>query len=342
MVDAPFAIDPSHDPGTAAARLRGDELFEAPVAPTHLHFGECDVRIGTASWTDPSLTAPGVFYPDRVRTPEQRLKFYSSRFAVVEVDSSFYALPSRRNAELWVERTPDDFAFDVKAFALMTGHATDTERLPAGFRAMLPPEIAALRRIYAKDLSPELRDEVWRLFADAVQPLWEADKLGAVFLQYPKWVRPAAHSAEMLGRARERLGSLPIAVEFRHRDWLLPANRGRTLAMLRDLGMTYVTVDAPQGLESSVPGDPIVTDPSLAVVRLHGRRVDQWERPNAPVLERYRYLYDREELLPWAAKVREIADRAERLHVVFNNCYANYGTTNAIEMAGMLAAMRLD
>jgi uncharacterized protein YecE (DUF72 family) len=233
MVDVTYALDPEHDPGIAAARQRADRVFERLDVATRFHIGRADVRLGTASWTDPSLTAPGVFYPTSVRSPEQRLKFYATRFSVVEVDSSFYALPSRRNAELWVERTPDDFTFDVKAFALMTGHATETVRLPQSLKRELPAGIAALPRIYAKDLSQELRDEVWRLFTDAIEPLAGANKLGAVFLQYPKWVRPAAHSLDMLARARERLGGFPVAVEFRHRDWFAGAQRARTLAMLR-------------------------------------------------------------------------------------------------------------
>ena len=68
----------------------------------------------------------------------------------------------------------------------------------------------------------EIRDEAWRIFVDAIRPLHDAEKLGAVFLQYPSWVRPAQHSAEMLARARRRLGELPIAVEFRHGDWFAP------------------------------------------------------------------------------------------------------------------------
>ena len=77
------------------------------------------VKIGTCSWTDPTLTETDLFYPDKNMTAEERLAFYAKHFPIVEVDSTYYAPPSERVAGLWVERTPDDFTFDVKAFRLL-------------------------------------------------------------------------------------------------------------------------------------------------------------------------------------------------------------------------------
>lgn len=337
MTPAHTRKEPSaeHDPGTAAARARVENLTGAP-RPALVRVGATDIRFGTASWTDPTLLKPGVFYPERATSPEARLKYYASVFSVVEVDSSYYALPTPRMAELWVERTPDDFVFDVKAFAWMTGHATETERLPRSLKDALPNELLEKKRLYAKDLPREIRDEAWRLFVDAVQPLHDAGKLGAVFLQYPSWVRPADHSAEMLARARRRLDDLPIAVEFRHGDWLSRGARDRTLAMLRENEMSYVIVDEPQGFASSVPPRTEVTSRRLAVLRMHGHRAETWEKRGTPAVERFRYLYNEKELQPWVPKIVEIAGESEQVHVVFNNCYGNYGTTNALEMAGLV------
>ena len=326
-----------HDPGVAEARARVEPYVSEAKSPALVHVGPSVIRFGTASWTDPSLIAPGVFYPDRVTSAEARLKYYARLFSVVEVDSTYYALPTRRMAELWTERTPEDFVFDIKAFAWMTGHATETERLPRTLKEALPNEAAARKRLYAKDVPNEVRDEAWRIFANAVAPLHEAGKLGAVFLQYPSWVRPAAHTREMLARARRRLGDLPIAVEFRHGDWLAPGQRDETFAALRAQGMSYVVVDEPQGFASSVPPERAVTSPRLAVVRLHGRRGETWEKRGTPVLERFRYLYDERELAAWVPKIVETAGEAEQVHVVFNNCYGNYGTTNALEMSHLVA-----
>ena len=331
----PSKLSAEHDPGTDVARARAESL--RPSKPALARIGETAVRFGTASWTDPTLVKEGVFYPERATSPEARLKYYASLFAVVEVDSSYYALPTPRMAELWVERTPDDFVFDVKAFAWMTGHATETERLPRRLKEALPNDLLLKKRLYAKDVPREVRDEAWRLFVEAVRPLRDANKLGAVFLQYPSWVRPAEHSAEMLSRARRRLGDLPIAVEFRHGDWLSRAHCERTLEMLRENEMSYVIVDEPQGFASSVPPATAVTSSRLAVMRMHGHRAETWEKRGTPVVERFRYLYDAKELEGWVPKVVEIAGESEQVHVVFNNCYGNYGTTNALEMARMVA-----
>src|SRR5439155_5053229 len=143
----------------------------------------------------------GVFYPTEVRTPEARLRYYASRFPLVEVDSTYYAIPRLQMATAWAERTPDEFTFNVKAHALMTGHATETSRLPADVRDALPTGLAAAKRVYARDLPEEVREEVWRSFRAALEPLRTSGELGAVLLQYAPWVRPARHTPDMLGRA---------------------------------------------------------------------------------------------------------------------------------------------
>jgi uncharacterized protein YecE (DUF72 family) len=100
--------------------------------------------------------------------------------------------------------------------------------------------------------------------------------------------------------------------------------------------MSYVIVDEPQGFASSVPPVAAVTSPRLAVLRMHGHRAETWEKRGTPVVERFRYLYDEKELAGWVPNVVEIAGESEQVHVVFNNCYGNYGTTNALEMARMV------
>ena len=307
-----------------------------PFGSTPLVVRGCRIYVGAASWTDPTFTARGVFYPDEAKTPEARLRYYASRFPLVEVDSAFYALPTPQTAQGWVDRSPDSFVFDVKAFALMTGHATEVARLPAAFRAALPAALATVSRLYAKDLPAELDDEIWRLFRDALRPLRDNDKLGGVLLQFAPWVGPTKESAVMFERARERLGDLPIAVEFRNAAWLGERLRSRTWDLLSRFGISYVAVDEPQGTPTSVPPLVHVTNRSLAVIRLHGQRADRWAARGVPAVEKYRYLYSAAELDAWVSRIIEAAEAAERLHVVFNNCYANYGAVNAAEMISRL------
>ena len=84
-----------------------------------------DILIGTASWTDKSLLGSG-WYPKGADSAEERLRFYASRFPLVEVDSTYYFPPSEKNSELWAERTPPDFTFNIKMFSLLTQHPTKT------------------------------------------------------------------------------------------------------------------------------------------------------------------------------------------------------------------------
>jgi probable DNA metabolism protein len=330
-----------HDEGVGVAATRSQrarEILDArgiPCGATPLD-GRT-VRIGTASWTDPTMTAPGVFYPDEARDASARLAYYASRFSLVEVDSTYYALPSERTAALWAERTPPGFVFDVKAHGLMTGHATSVARLPADLRAALPEGLRSASSVRAESLPAELLEEVWRRFASALAPLARADKLGAVLLQLPRgFDATPAHERAVL-RLRERGGALPLAVEFRHASWVCDdARERRTMEMLRANDLAFVMVDAPPGFITSMPPVVAVTSDRLAIVRLHGRRRETWERPVQVVSERYRYLYDARELGDWVPRIVDVAQRTQGVHVIMNNCHANYGTSNADEITALL------
>jgi len=333
--------DEIHDPGPDAASDRLDDVASDIAASPLRIGGGGTIRIGTASWTDPTMTAAGVFYPDGADTAEERLNYYASRFPVVEVDSTYYALPARRTAELWVERTPPDFVFDIKAHALMTGQPTETKRLPKDLRSALPAEVAEKNRIYAKDLPDEVRDEVWTWFAEGLEPLKEAGQLGSILLQYPRWFFTSSENRAEIESAVERLRRVGLtgSVEFRNATWFNDKNIERTMRFLGDRNIPLVMVDGPQGFKSSVPPIVATTSADLALVRFHGRRTETWEAQNIKTVERFRYLYEADELQDWAPKVREAASQSKDMHVLFNNFYANYGATNAIELAQMLLDM---
>lgn len=328
-------MDERHDPGTAEGIARaaaaGLESVRELRAP-----GGARILIGIASWTDPSMTARGVFYPDRMAKAEQRLKYYASRFPMVEVDSTYYALPSRSTAHLWAERTPDGFTFNVKAHALMTGQPSEVARLPKDIKALLPESLASRQRIYATDLPPEVLDAVWLWFLDALDPLRQSNRMGAILLQFPKWITPSRASAAIIEDARRRLDGWKVAVELRNRAWLDERLRQRTLDLLRRNSLAFVCVDSPPGFDSSMPAIAEATSDQLAVVRFHGRNTDTWEARVAQVSQRFRYLYDETQLREWLPGIHAISEQAEEVHLVFNNCYGNYATTNALETASML------
>jgi uncharacterized protein YecE (DUF72 family) len=328
-------IDALHDPGTPTGLARAETTGAREVKPLTTAHGTT-ILVGVASWTDPSMTAPGVFYPEGVSTPEARLRYYADRYPIVEVDSTYYAIPARTMAERWAARTPDGFTFDVKAHALMTGQPSEVNRLPKVLRGALPASLAGKARIYAADLPDDLRDEVWRLFLDALEPLRASARLGAVLLQYPRWVGPSRANAAMIEDAKRRLEGWTAAVELRNRAWFDGRTRQRTLDLLRRNELAYVAVDSPPGFQSSVPAVPQATSERLAVVRFHGRNTETWEARVTQVSQRFRYLYDETQLREWLPMIRAISEQTEEVHLVFNNCYGNYATTNALEMGTLL------
>ena len=297
--------------------------------------GKGGVRVGTASWTDPTLIKSG-WYPKGATSAEARLRYYATRFPLVEVDASYYYLPREDQAGLWVERTPPDFVFNVKAFSLLTGHPTRRKALPQDLLEEVAREHRDKERLYASHLSADGMAEVWRRFHEALLPLDSAGKLGAVLLQYPEWFTPRHANREELRKVPERLPGYRVCVELRNHAWLADRDRDHTLATLRELGFALVCVDMPQGFRSSVPPIAEATTPALSVVRFHGRDPKAWKKQT--VSERFRYRYDEDELREWVPKVEHLTDGAREVHALMNNCYADYATTNAQQLMDLLNA----
>lgn len=294
-----------------------------------------DILIGTCSWTDPTLIESGRFYPGWARSAEARLQYYGSQFGIVEVDSSYYALPNERTSRLWVERTEQRFTFDIKAFRLFTQHPTPSAALPRDIREALPQELKEKVNIYHRDMPAELLDELWSRFERALLPLDSAGKLGVVLFQFPPWFYPGNDQREYIVSCSQRLPQYKIAVEFRHNSWVNEKNRERTMNLLRDNNLPFVCVDEPQGFKSSIP--PIVEATSeIGLVRFHGRNREMWEKKGASVAERFNYLYTEDELGEWVPRIRDLASMTRQLHVLFNNCYQDKAVVNARQVAFMI------
>lgn len=290
-----------------------------------------EIRIGTASWTDPSLLAAG-WYPQGATSAEDRLKFYAANFPLVEVDSTYYFPPSEQNSTLWVERTPPNFVFDVKAFSLLTQHPTKPAALPKEYR----PTGDTKKNVYAKDLDKAVIDDVWDRFVQALMPLYDAGKLGAVLFQFPQWFPISKRNKAYILDAKARTEPLRITVEFRNKTWMSEENRAETLDFLTSYGLPYVCVDMPQGFTSSVP--PVLAATSdLAVMRFHGHNDAEWE--SGVVQRRFAYLYSDAELAGWAPQLQELASQANATHVLMNNCHSDYAQRNAASLAALVDAV---
>ena len=290
---------------------------------------------GTASWTDPTLLACGRFYPPEARSAEARLRFYASRFPMAEIDSSYYAMPSAENAYLWDQRTPEEFVFNIKAFRLFTGHQTPLSALPADIRRELPdwPEPV----IYHDRMPPDLRDELWRRFQFALEPLRLPGKLGAVHFQFPPWIRRDARGMARVADCARRMEEHLVSVEFRHRSWFdTPAATADTLAFERELGVAHTVVDSPQGYPNTVPAVWECTHPDLTLLRLHGRNEAAWNVSGAASSGRFQYEYTEQELAELAERFTRLAAQSAQAHAVFNTNFEDQGMRNAAAFAAAL------
>jgi uncharacterized protein YecE (DUF72 family) len=285
-----------------------------------------NVLVGTASWTDRTLLQSG-WYPPDVRTAAQRLAYYASQFRLVEVDSTYYSLPAERTAELWAQRTPPGFTFDIKAFRLLTHHPTQPSALPEDLRPQAE-QAAEQKNLYLRGTDPCIVDATWDRFLSALRPLRDANKLGAILLQFPRWFPINRGNKQYIVDCQRRCDPIRVSIEFRNHTWMSPDNREETLEFLSRHNLTYVCVDMPQGSSDSVP--PVLAATSdLAVIRFHGHSA-KWT--SNEIHERFGYLYGEQELAEWAPKIRVLAEDTDTTHVVMNNCYSDYAQTNARQL----------
>ncbi|HYA00064.1 MAG TPA: DUF72 domain-containing protein [Candidatus Binatia bacterium] len=268
-----------------------------------------EIRVGTCNWLDHEE-----FYPAELRGARQkeRLSFYARYFPLVEIDSSFYGIPSPGTVAGWVARTPDGFRFNIKPYRSLTLHERDG-------RTPRPPT------------AEEERD-----FLAAVVPLRESGKLGAIHYQFPPWFTDTPSARDELLRVRDRHPDDILAVEFRHRSWFEGDRAAATADLLRELDCSLVGVDAPQLGSGTVPRALTVTSPRLAIVRFHGRNYRMWYARTQTSGERFDYLYPPSELASWVPAVRAAADRGVPVHVLMNNNRSNYAVVNGFDMAHLL------
>lgn len=294
------------------------------------------ILVGTASWTDKTLIACGRFYPKHATSAEARLRYYASQFPLVEVDSSYYAMPSPATSQLWAERTPEGFVMNVKAFRLFTGHQTEPKVLHRDLQAALGP--APKPRVYYRELPGELRDELWRRFIEALAPLRASGRLGLVHFQFPPWLLRNPEGEAHLRECVERMAGHVVSVEFRHRSWFDGEAAAATLSLERELGVVHTVVDAPPGFANSVPAVWEATRPSHALLRLHGRNAATWNiRGATAASDRFNYDYGDDEILALARQLHPLARQVGQMHVVFNNNMEDQGQRNAKSMLEALA-----
>jgi uncharacterized protein YecE (DUF72 family) len=266
-----------------------------------------NIRIGTSAWSDHDP-----FYPPGVRGAAQ-LSYYAKYFPIVEVNMTYYRIPTMKMTEGWVKRTPDDFVFDVKP----PRELTSTPEKPG-------------------DAPPEPDARIAEEFGEAIKPLVEAGKLGAITFQFPPSYRNTEQHQEYIRLLPELFPKYPISVEFRRRDWLDEEHAEETLELLEETGLSYTMADEPQLGTGSVPPVYGITNPRLAIVRFHGRNYESWYNFKGSARDRFNWVYQKEELEEWLPKIRSAMEAAETVHVFFNTNYADQGPRNAVLLMEML------
>lgn len=266
------------------------------------------IQVGLTGWGDHDL-----LYTDESTVSRNKLKMYSGHFPIVELDSSFYAIQPEKNYIKWIDETPSDFSFIVKAYQGMTGH----------LRGENP---------YAS------RGEMFTKFKASIQPLLDAGKMKVVLFQYPPWFECTKESIRMLRYVRKGMGDIPVAIEFRNQTWFHPRMRDKTLQFMEAEGFVHSICDEPQAGSGSVPTVLHPTNRALTLVRLHGRNIEGWNNTGDQNWRavRYLYRYHREELEEWKRNLEVLQQGTEEICVIFNNNSGGDAAANGKQLMELL------
>lgn len=272
------------------------------------------VVVGTSSWADPGFIRE--WYP-RGLPARERLRYYSERFQAVEVNSTFYGLPSEAMVARWAQITPAGFSFDVKLHRALSRHVAFLSSLPEDLCRGARTEGGGRLR-----LTKPLELELTRRFLGALSPLIRAGKLSSLLLQLAPGFAPAEHDLEELDDLIELISPVRLAVEFRHRDWVCGTQLQATVRFLREREVAFVCVDAPPGEHDTIMPSKlnVVSCARLGYLRAHGRNTHGYLHGKS-VAERFAYRYSREELSGVAGRARALANALHGgdVRVMFNN-----------------------
>jgi len=288
------------------------------------------IHTGSCSWTEKTLIQSGEFYPKEAKTAEARLRYYAEQFDTVEVDSSYYAIPDKRNTYLWVDRTPENFIFHIKVYGALTGHGVDPRTLPGDIQSILPDKDKAQAKVYVKE--PSILRAIADSFKEALTPLMNKGKLGILVFQFPPWIQYKKQNLDYILSCKNAMGRIPIGVEFRHGSWLTPDHQDTVFHFLRKNQITYVMADEPQyGSLATVPFVPQLTT-DIAYFRFHGRNKENWLKKGIETSLRYAYLYSDAELNEFIPTIKNMDKRAKVTYTMFNNCHGGFAMKNAITL----------
>ncbi len=248
------------------------------------------IRIGPAGWSYKDWE--GVVYPSH-GSKFDALGYLAQFFDTIEINSPFYRIPPPTHSKSWVKRVAvnDNFKFTTKIYR---GFTHETEALS--------------------------KDDV-QAFRNYLDPLMEADRLGAILIQFPWSFKNTPESRAKLVKLFGAFKDYPQSLEVRHSTFQVP----ELYELLDEHDVAWVNVDQPLFSDSVKPADT-VTGP-VAYARFHGRNYEKWFAHDES-WERYNYLYSERELAPWVERIERMAKKRDT-YVITNNHFRGQAILNA-------------
>jgi uncharacterized protein YecE (DUF72 family) len=292
--------------------------------------GRNGILVGTASWSDPGFVE--FWYPAKTAAAD-RLSWYAQHFDMVEVNSTFYAVPGPGMVARWCANTPRGFVFNVKLHQFFSYHSTPAKLLP-------PAMQKKFEKTARVPITRERQEELWGSFHRALEVLNASGKLGLLLLQLSPAFSPRKHRLGELESILDLAREYRVAIELRNRNWLEGEELEETLSFFRQHRAVFVNVDAPaQDHFTIVPSEiDAVTNPKAAYVRLHGRDPAAYLKGKT-VAERFCYDYSDAEIDEIAQRSERFASEAAEVHVIFNNNARDYAPHAALRLRKALGQL---
>jgi uncharacterized protein YecE (DUF72 family) len=253
------------------------------------------IRVGPAGWSYKDWV--GQVYPKPQPRGFGPLTYLAQYFDAIEINSTFYRIPDVKTTQRWVARLADhpNFRFPAKLWQGFTHECTASAQ-----------------------------DEV--AFREAIAPLQEAGKLGAILMQFPYRFHHTRENRDYVRRLTAVFREFPLVLEIRHRSW----DRVEVFAWLQALGIGFCNIDQPP-VSYSIGLTDHVTSP-VGYLRLHGRNAAMWFAEEASAAARYDYRYAAEELQELGEVVEVIRQRARDTYLITNNHFRGQAALNALEL----------
>jgi uncharacterized protein YecE (DUF72 family) len=264
----------------------------------------CALRVGTSGYSYTEWVTAG-FYPEGTQTGKM-LPLYAKKFSTTELNHTFYQMPKADMIERQRQQAPEGFLFSAKL---------------------------------TRTLTHEVDQAQWRgqalAYRNGIAPLLQSRQLAAVLIQLPPAFDRSQDHRRYLSALLTELEGLPLAVEFRHADWMT----NKVFSELAKRRVTLVSVDEP-ALPGLIPALDVVTNPDLMYVRFHGRNAKGWRSAN--LQSQFDYHYPDAELREWAeGRIARMALRARQGVLYFNNHVRGQAPQNAQGMVQLLKEQNL-